>query len=147
MKKEDKEFTDKIKSKLESFDTANPLPSALSKKNITDELKRHTETQKKQTKVIRLKRLASVAAAVVIVFGAATAFHLFGGSTGLQKALDGLKGNAATGNAAVIKTAKSEKQIVDLFNKMSKDAKRKDNFSLRGFFGSKSADAVGEDYN
>ncbi|NLX94423.1 MAG: hypothetical protein GXZ02_11385, partial [Clostridiales bacterium] len=47
----------------------------------------------------------------------------------------------------VIKTAKSEKQIVDLFNKMSKDAKRKDNFSLRGFFGSKSADAVGEDYN
>ncbi|HZK39801.1 MAG TPA: beta-propeller domain-containing protein, partial [Clostridia bacterium] len=144
---DNKEFAKKLKRQLEDFDSANPLPSSLSKKYITDELERHTGTQKKQAKVIRMKRLASVAAAVVIVFGAATAFHLFGGSTGLQKALDGLKGNASTGHAAVIRTAKSEKQIVDLFKKMSKEAKRKDHFSFRGFFGSKSADGVGEDYN
>lgn len=142
-KNENKEFTDKLKSKLEDFDTANPLPCALSKENITDELKRHTGTQKKRAKTVHMKRLTSVAAAIVIVFGAATAFHLFGGIAGLQKAL----GNASAGQAVVIKTAKSEKQIVDLFKKMSKEAKRKDNFSLRGFFGSKSADAVGEDYN
>lgn len=141
--KENKEFADKLKNRLEDFDRTNPLPPSLSKGEITDELKRHTGTQKKRAKIIRMKRLASVAAAVVIVFGAATAFHLFGGMAGLQKA----PGKVSTGHAAVLQTAKSEKQIVDLFNKMSKDASRKDYFSLRGFFGSKSTDNAGEYYN
>ena len=142
MNKNDKELADIIKSKLEDFDTANPLPTALSKQRITDALKQQTGTQKKRAKIIRMKRLTSVAAAVVIIFGAVTAFNLYGGSAGLQKALDELRGNTVTSQVAVIETAKSEKQIVDLFNKMSKESvSKKLYFSFDGIFGSKEAAA------
>ena len=128
MNKNDKELADIIKSKLEDFDAANPLPPTLSKANIIEALKQQTGKQKKRAKIILMKRLTAVAAAVVIVFGAVTAFNLFGGSVG---------------QVAVIETAKSEKQIVDLFNKMSKQAaKDKNRFSWRVFYGSK--DAAGE---
>lgn len=140
MKKDNKEFADKIKSKLEDFDTANPLPAELSKENITETLKQQTGTRKKSAKIIRMKQLTSVAAALVIVFGAVTAFHVFDGSARLQKALDGLKGDTA-GQTAVIETAQSEKQIVDLFNKMSKQAaKDKNRFSWHVLYRSKDDD-------
>lgn len=125
MKNHDKELTDKIKDKMKDFDAANPLPKNLSRATITETLKQQTGKQKKRAKVVQMKRLTSLAAAFVILVGAVTAFNLY---------------KPSTGPVAGIESAKSEKQIVELFNQMSKQAaKDQKRFIRRGFYRSKDA--------
>ena len=145
MNRKDKETKDKIKNKLDEFEIACPLPLELSKENVTEMLRQQPAPAKNRARIVQIRRAASAAAAIVVVFGAMTAFGLFGGSSGLQKVLDTIKGNTVTGNTAGIETAASEKQIIELFKKMSKDdTSHKNYFSFDGFFGSKDEMAAAE---
>ena len=144
MKRKDKETAGKIKNKLNEFEITNPLPMELSKENVTEMLKQQPAPAKKRAKIVAIRRAASIAAAIVVVFGAMTAFGLFGGSSGLKKVLDNLRGNT-TNESAGIETAANEQQIVELFNKMSKDNLRENNyFSFDGVFGSKNSEAAAQ---
>lgn len=145
MNRKDKETKDKIKNKLDEFEIACPLPLELSKENVTEMLRQQPAPAKNRARIVQIRRAASAAAAIFVVFGAITAFGLFGGSSGLQKVLDTIKGNTVTGNTAGIETAASEKQIIELFKKMSKDdTSHKNYFSFDGFFGSKDEMAAAE---
>ncbi len=127
MKKRDIETASRIKIKLEDFEAKNPLPSELSKESITEKLKQQSVPVKKKAKIIEMKRLTSIAAAVIIIFGAVTAFSLFGGSSGLKLAIDNLNGKTAAAQNADISTAKNNKQILDIFKKLSTAAAKQSN--------------------
>ncbi|MEI6579962.1 MAG: beta-propeller domain-containing protein, partial [Eubacteriales bacterium] len=96
MKKEDKEILSKLKDKLKDFDVSNPLPLELSKENITEVLKQQPAPSKKQGKLIEIRYLASIAAAIIIIVGAVTAFNIFDGSSRIRIAIDSINGNATS---------------------------------------------------
>ncbi len=80
MKKSDKDIAKILKAKLEEFDTSNPLPPELSKEKMTEVLKQQPAPSPKRAKILDMKYLVPAAAAVVIIFGAVTAYNLFGGN-------------------------------------------------------------------
>lgn len=95
MKKSDKETAKILKAKLEAFDAANPLPSELSKDNITEALKQQPAPAPKQAKILQMKHIVSAAAAIVIIFGAVTVYNLFVGSPGNKVPVDNAEANTS----------------------------------------------------
>ena len=133
MKKRDIETASRIKIKLEGFNAENPFPSELSKESVTEILKQQSFPAKKRGKIIEMRRLGAIAAAIIIVFGSVTAFGLFGGSSGLKLAIDNLNGNTAANQNADISTAKNDKQILDIFKKLSTAAGKQSNRNMFDF--------------
>ncbi len=122
MKREDRKISETIKTKLQNFDAGNPLPPELSKETITESLKQQPAPAKKRGNIVEIRRFASFAAALIIVIGSVTAFHLFGGTSGIKLAIENLQGDTSLNPAAGISTARDEEQIIDIFKNLSKDA-------------------------
>ena len=136
MKRSDKKTAAGIKIAFDGFDAAHPLPEELNRENMTAKLGDAPARDTKKGKILQWRHFVSVAAALTVTVGVTAAFVLSGG---LQTAFGPLGGKPGQETAAIT-TAKSEKDIVNIFRKIGKDSQR--NSLFYGFGISKSADAM-----
>lgn len=118
MKKKDKELLETLRADYERFEDNNPVPPGLTKEAIVSELNNIPEPEEKKVRRFPVRRLASAAAALFVVAGAAAVFHFYGGIEAVK--LDAEYWRYSKKPAAGMQTAESRTEIQSIFNKLSK---------------------------
>ena len=118
LKKKDKELLEILRADYERFEDSNPVPPGLSKESIVSELENMPEPEVKKVRRIPVRRLASAAAALIVVAGAAAVFNLYGGMKAVK--LDAEYWRYSKKPASGMQTAESRTEIQSIFNKLSK---------------------------